>query len=137
MAHGFSRGGHESATHSRPPSLKPTPRRRITLDRALAGRRGAGLCLLVALLVLCCTACDRAAPRDAATARTPRATIELIIASRDAGSYQVLNELIVPERVHEVVKTLLAVDEFLHANKSLRGYVRETFAVGLSQSICL
>ncbi len=99
------------------------------------GRCGAWLFLLLAPLVLCCAACDRAAPPSAAAARTPRATIELILASRDAGSYQTLNELIVAERVHEVVKTLLAVDEFLHANKSLCDYVRETFAVGLSQSI--
>jgi len=58
-----------------------------------------------------------------------------VIAARDSGSYQVLNELIVPERVHEVVKTLMAVDEFLHANELLCNYVRDAFALGLSQSI--
>ena len=86
-------------------------------------------------MVLGCPACERAAPPDNAAVRSPRETIQRIIAAREAGSYQTLNELIVRERAHEVVKTLMAVDEFLHANKTLCDYVRGTFALGLSQSI--
>jgi hypothetical protein len=46
-----------------------------------------------------------------------------------------MDELIVPGRTHEVVKTLMAVDDFLRMNRTLRNYVREEFAIGLSQSI--
>jgi hypothetical protein len=41
----------------------------------------------------------------------------------------------VPRRATEVVKTLMAVDEFLRANRTLCDYVRDEFALGLSQSI--
>jgi hypothetical protein len=90
---------------------------------------------LLGPVLVCCATCERARSPDPAALRSPRATIELLIAARDTGSYHTLNELIVSERVHEVVKTLMAVDEFLHANQSLCDYVRETFALGLSQSI--
>ena len=49
--------------------------------------------------------------------------------------YRPLRRLVVPERAHEVVKTLVAVDEFLMMNKALCDYVRENFTLGLSQSI--
>ena len=105
-------------------------------SRLRLGRyRGRPPLWLMALMVLGCPACERAAPPDNAAVRSPRETIQRIIAAREAGSYQTLNELIVRERTHEVVKTLMAVDEFLHANKTLCDYVRGTFALGLSQSI--
>ncbi len=46
-----------------------------------------------------------------------------------------MGELIVPGRMHEVVKTLMAVDEFLRVNRTLCDYVRDEFALGLAQSI--
>lgn len=46
-----------------------------------------------------------------------------------------MNDLVVAGRAHQVVKTLMAVDEFLRANRALCDYVRDEFAVGLSQSI--
>ncbi|MFQ5807854.1 MAG: hypothetical protein ACE5I3_15520 [Phycisphaerae bacterium] len=67
--------------------------------------------------------------------RSPGATIERLIAARDAGSYQPMSDLIVPEGAHQVVKTLMAVDEFLRVNRTLCNYVRNEFALGLSQSI--
>ena len=91
--------------------------------------------LVIGSVVFFCTTCERAASPDNSGARSPRVTIERIIAARDSGSYQRLNELIVPGRAHEVVETLMAVDSFLRANESLCDYVRDAFALGLSQSI--
>lgn len=91
--------------------------------------------LLVTTVALCCAACERTTSPESPRTRSPRATIERVIAARDSGSYQTLNELIVPGRAPEVIKTLMAVDEFLHANQSLCDYVRDAFALGLSQSI--
>jgi len=91
--------------------------------------------LLATTVALCCAACERTSSPQSSRTPSPRATIERVIAARDSGSYQTLNELIVPGRAPEVIKTLMAVDEFLHANKSLCDYVRDAFALGLSQSI--
>jgi hypothetical protein len=86
-------------------------------------------------------ACDRP-PRPAPAAgaaalpqETPLQVVEQLIAARQSGTYQPLNDLIVPEQVHEVVRTLVAVDEFLMENDALCAYVRERFTLGLSQSI--
>lgn len=96
---------------------------------------------LLTALVAWCSGCERSArpPSDPGSASapesSPRATIARLIAVRESGSYQPMNGLIVPERVHEVVKTLMAVDEFLRVNRVLCNYVRDEFAFGLSQSI--
>ena len=97
--------------------------------------------LLGAAVVLWCAGCERSAEQHsdargaAAPATSPRATIEQLIAARESGLYQAMSELIMPGRVHEVVRTLMAVDEFLHANRALCNHVRDEITLGLSQSI--
>jgi hypothetical protein len=85
--------------------------------------------------VLCAAACTRSPAPRSPVPRSPRDTVERLIAARESGSYQALGELIRPERAQQVIRTLMAVDEFLHANRVLCDYVHETFALGLSQSI--
>lgn len=111
--------------------------------RGLAGR--AGRCaprLLLTLAVFGGAACERPAPDAAAGARTaakpersPRETLEQLIATRAARSYQAMDPFILPGGAHQVVNTLMAVDEFLQANRALCDYVRDEFASGLAQSI--
>lgn len=73
---------------------------------------------------------------DAAESRrSPRATVEALLEARGASSYQRMEPLILPGRAHEVVKTLMAVDEFLHADRMLCEYVRDHLTPGLSGSI--
>lgn len=96
----------------------------------------------IAAVVIACSACDRSADRSPASAAastapegTPRAVIERLLAARESGLYEPMGELVVPGRAHEVVRTLMAVDEFLLANRVLCNYVREEISLGLSQSI--
>jgi len=96
----------------------------------------------VGLLVfgLASAGCDRApgpesAPAAPAAELSPRAAIQRLIAARASATYGALRELVVPGRGHEVVKTVMAVDEFLHANAALCDYVRSEFALGLAESI--
>jgi hypothetical protein len=110
------------------------PTREAVAGRGAIGPRQRRL-LLVASVALWLTACERTTPPETRRTDSPRATIERIIAARDSGSYQTLNELLIPERAHDVVKTLMAVDEFRHANEALCKYVRDTFPLDLSQSI--
>jgi len=71
----------------------------------------------------------------AAPQRSPRATIEQLLAARANGSYQAMGAFIVPGCVHEVIKTLMAVDAFLQANRALCNHVRDEISLGLAQSI--
>ena len=86
------------------------------------------------LLWICETGCERQVQSDRPE-RGPRETVTQILEARTNSTYQRLNQLVVPDRVHEIVNTLLAVDEFLDANELLCDYVREKFALGLSQTI--
>jgi hypothetical protein len=111
-------------------------------SQGVAGMRRSRLIAIAAVLAAgACSGCERSPHQasggtsTAAPKRSPRATIERLLAARQSGSYQPMNELVVPGRVHEVVKTLMAVDEFLQANRMLCNYVRDEIALGLSQSI--
>lgn len=92
-------------------------------------------------IVVCCTSCERTPNRLSAASSTnaddasPRAVIEQLITTRQQGLYQPMDELVVPGRAYEVTDTLLAVDEFLAANRVLCDYVRHEFTLGLSESI--
>lgn len=57
------------------------------------------------------------------------------MALRRSGTYAKMEELIVPERRHEVSRTLVAVDDFLHANAEICRYVREHVAFGAAQAM--
>ena len=67
--------------------------------------------------------------------QSPRAVLERLIAARKHGQNQEFEKLVVAERCHDLVNTLMAVDEFLNANLLLRSYVREHFSADLSLAI--
>jgi hypothetical protein len=77
---------------------------------------------------------SRAASQNAAP-RSPRETVDQLLSARTARAYQKMKPLIVDERADDVVATLLAVDEFLAANRDLCETVRDRVGVGLAQSI--
>jgi hypothetical protein len=97
--------------------------------------------LLVGVAAVWCASCERSPGRSPAVAsatapeRTPLQTIEQLIAARESGRYQPISDLVVPQHASEVVRTLMAVDEFLQANEVLCDYVRDRFTLGLSESI--
>jgi len=106
---------------------------------AARGRRRLTVLLLAGLLG-CPLGCERSAapgspPAVPGPQRSPRATIEELIALRRSGAYQSLGELVLPGRAHEITTTLLAVDEFLHANRALCNFVRDNVTPGLAQAI--
>jgi hypothetical protein len=93
------------------------------------------------IVCLAATGCERSAQTpagavsNAAPKQSPEAVIEQLMALRRSGAYQSMSPLVVPERTHEVVNTLMAVDEFLHANRALCNFVRDRITLGLAQSI--
>ncbi len=110
----------------------PVPRVNSPLATSLVRQRWLRLLVVAGAL---CGACERSTKPTTQSGRSPRATIEQLIAARGSGSYQSMSEFIVPKSDHEVVTTLMAVDEFLHANKALCDHVRQEITVGLSQAI--
>lgn len=66
---------------------------------------------------------------------SPREVVQQLIALRQAGAYPDMKPLIVPERVTEVINTLVAVQDFLGANDQLCELVRREVGGGLSQTI--
>lgn len=96
--------------------------------------------IALTLLITVCvaTGCRPAAPSSAAAAsagRSPTATLEKLIAIRAAHQYEEMNPLIIAEQRHEVVRYLMAIDEYLTANGQLCRYVRDNIATGLAQTI--
>jgi hypothetical protein len=95
----------------------------------------------ILIAVVCSAGCERTtgpASDGGSTPvpqRSPRATVAQLIAARRSGSYQLASALVVPGRGHEVVTTLMAVDEFLHANRALCNYVRVELGPGAAQLI--
>jgi hypothetical protein len=94
-----------------------------------------------AAVLTVCASCGRS-PGPAAGSSTspaespgPKATLERIIALRKSGAYTTMEELIIPQRRHEVSRTLVAVDDFLHANDEICRYVREHVALGVAQAM--
>jgi hypothetical protein len=86
-----------------------------------------------------CVSCGRAPGAAAGGAGSespgPKATLERIMSLRKSGAYAKMEELIVPQRRHEVSRTLVAVDDFLHANAEICRYVREHVALGAAQAM--
>jgi len=82
---------------------------------------------LLLLAIWASTGCGQApAPAGAAGAPpAPLETVRQLIAAHEAGSYDRLRRLIVPERADPVINTLMAVDEFLGVNRELQRLVRE------------
>jgi hypothetical protein len=76
---------------------------------------------LCGLLVGC-----RSEPDDAKQ-RTPLETIRQLIEARDAGAYQRFDDLVVAQRAEPLVRTLIAIDRFLVANRRLCAHVRDQF----------
>lgn len=66
---------------------------------------------------------------------SPRATLERLLELRARNDYNAMAELIVPERRHETVTTLIAVDDFLAANRELTAYVRQHVSPGAALAI--
>lgn len=96
--------------------------------------------IALTLLITACIAagCRPAAPTPAAAASSvgsPTATLEKLISLREDRQYERLSPLIIAEQRHEVVRYLMAVDEYLTANAQLCRFVRDNIAIGLSQTI--
>jgi hypothetical protein len=82
----------------------------------------AGLAVATALFA---AGCGGGSAPDSAGGDSPRVVIQRLIALRAAQDYPALSGWIVPEHAAAVVKTLIAVDDFLAANARLRDYVRD------------
>jgi hypothetical protein len=74
-------------------------------------------------------------PRPGRPAASPRETLARLLEARDKGAYQDIRPLVVPEHAENVISTLMAVDDFLLANRELCEFVREHVGIGLAQSI--
>lgn len=83
----------------------------------------------------CSRPVDGAAGGQAAASLAPREAIERMLELRRLGRYGEMAALVVPERRGQVQSTLMAVDEFLHANRELCRYVAQHVGAGLSQAI--
>jgi hypothetical protein len=93
-------------------------------------------CLLAALTALAAWGCSRPPPEVPAEPEVgPREVVQRIIELRRQRRYTELEELVVPKHAHEVVKTLMAVDDFLDANDVLCNWLRDNVGIGLSQRI--
>ena len=83
--------------------------------------------------------CSRSMPEPPPPSRppavSPRQTILRVMELRRERKYTELRELVVPESGPEVMTTLMAVDEFLDANRRLCTWVRDNVGIGLSQTI--
>lgn len=78
--------------------------------------------------------CER---QDEASRPTPppRVVVQRLMEARRTGQYRDFERLVTRDRCHDLINTLLAVDEFLNANRALCNYVRERFTADLSQTI--
>ncbi len=79
-------------------------------------------------------ACSRA-PTATRPPLSPRAAIARLIEAHQASDHERLRALIVPGRVTDVVNTLMAVSEFLNANRRLVEVVRQDVGLGLADTI--
>jgi len=66
---------------------------------------------------------------------TPSETLNRLLAAREQRAYRDIKSLIVPEHAEEVISYLMAVDDFLFANRELCDYVRNEVGLGLAQNI--
>ena len=97
------------------------------------------LALIVLVVPLITAGCTRAPTPAAAQAPTaaigPRDTLTRLIELRVAQKYRELTPLVAPGRGDDVVKFLMAVDDFLAANRRLCNWLRDHVGLGLSQII--
>lgn len=83
-----------------------------------------------------CSEAPRATPGGRALpAVGPGETVTALTKLRAERQYAALRALIVPGRGHAVVETLMAVDEFLDANRALCNWIRDEAGIGLSETI--
>jgi hypothetical protein len=92
------------------------------------------------LALIAATGCDRggaapALPAATQTADAPRQTLQRLIELRGQRRYADMPPLIVPEAGGPVVNTLVALDEFLDANRRLCDWVRDHVGVGVAETI--
>lgn len=112
--------------------------RRSARPAAPAGRIRARFraALLAGLIILGgCSRRDDGAAGVGSGAAGPRATIERLLALRAAGRYQEMGPLILAEQRRAVTDTLLAIDDFLAANRQLGDYVRDHVGLNLADSV--
>ncbi len=77
---------------------------------------------------------ERSAPLENAS-HTPQEAILHLRSLRDGQRFQELAEGVVPEHAGAVVATLMAVDDFLGANRRLCRWVRDKAGMGLSRQV--
>ena len=98
-----------------------------------------GVTLITLVATVLSAGCTRAPTPAAAQARTPtispRDTLARLTELRVAQKYRDLTPLVVPGRGEDVVKFLMAVDDFLTANRRLCDWLRDHVGLGLSQII--
>jgi hypothetical protein len=85
-----------------------------------------------------CAGCSRppaAAGSAPAAVADPRVTVQQLIKLRSTQKYNELTALVAAPRGRDVVRCLLAVDEFDAANRRLCAWVRDNVGIGLSQTI--
>lgn len=110
---------------------------RFAPHTARALRLGA---LAIAMLASAPAGCERpSAPSPARASTTsqpgPRQTIERLIAAHRERRYGDMESLMLPGRATDAMSTLMAIDEFLLANRMLCDYVRQHVSPGVAQLI--
>ena len=95
--------------------------------------------VVVAAGTVACAGCSRPPSKATTQAQTvaigPRETLRRLIELRSERKYRELPTLIVPQRGNDVVEFLMAVDDFLAANRRLCNWLRDNVGLGLSQTI--
>ncbi len=104
----------------------PTPPRRARSAPAIA--------LATLLLLPACSRAPAPAPTSA-PADTPRQALRELLRLHQARQYEPLRARIIPDRAPGVVATLMAVDEFLDANRALCACIRSKVGPGLAETI--
>ncbi len=111
--------------------------RAAPLRRPLRRSGVAGL-LLIGLCTShwgCARAPAPAEPREAGAALAPRAVVQRLIDLRAAARYRDMAPLILEPHRRAVCDTLLAVDDFLTANRQLCDYLREHVGLEMANSV--
>ncbi|MFH1748223.1 MAG: hypothetical protein ABIG44_14405 [Planctomycetota bacterium] len=92
--------------------------------------------LLFGFLIICnsCSRSPSSQPADSQGA-TPLDTVNKLIAAHGSRAYNEMKPMIVPERVADVLTTLVAMDDFLDANHQLCNIIRERVGLGLAEMV--
>jgi len=110
---------------------------RTVISRNSAQHGFARLAPAVAAALLLLAGCSRTPPPPptSAPADSPRLALREIVRLRQARRYEQLRPCIVAARAHGTIVTLMAVDEFLDANRALCDTVRDKIGPGVAQMI--